>query len=290
MAHPIILHCNYVEQGQSLDRMCELAVRWGYDGIEFRRYRSDVGETPAQYLDSLAQAVERHKLRHVLFGGPGPEFMQADAAAQRQELDDAISFYRAAAKRFELTVCNTFAGVLQSDAPYHEFDKNGSAIATDEQFAAAVHGFQALGDLATELGFRFAFELHNVYLHDLPEPARRLVDAIDRPSVGLNMDYGNIAIYPENPPSLEQSLEICGDRIYLVHLKNLHLVMSARYLNWIGCPLAEGMINNRQFLRGLQDQGFGGPLVIEAPWPGDREHFAVEDLAYLKALISELRM
>ena len=288
MNNPIILHCNYVEQGQTIDEMCQLAVKWGFEGIEFRRRRFNVEEKPLDYLDALASAVDRTGLKQVLFGAPGPELMQADADARKREMDEMVDFFRAAAKRFKLTVCNTMAGSLKSEAPFAEFDRHGSAIATDGQFAADVEGFQILGDLATELGFRFAFELHNVYLHDLPEPSRRLVDTIDRDSVGLNLDYGNILLYPENPVSLEQSLEICGDRIYLVHLKNIYILGGARYYNWIMCPLSDGAINNRQMLRILKDQGYSGPLVIESPREGDRQRYATEDLAYLKSLMDAI--
>ena len=288
MNNPIILHCNYVEQGQTIDEMCTSAVAWGYDGIEFRRRRFEVEEKPLDYLDAIASAVDRSGLKHVLFGAPGPDLMQPDAAVRKREVDEMIDFFRAAAKRFKLTVCNTMAGSLQSERPFFEFDRHGSAIATDEQFAAAVEGFQKLGDLATELGFRFAFELHNVYLHDLPEPSRRLVDAIGRDSVGLNLDYGNIRLYPENPVSLEQSLEICRDHMYLVHLKNIYILGGEKYYNWIMCPLSDGAINNRQMLSILQDQGYDGPLVIESPREGDRQSFATEDLAYLKSIMDEL--
>jgi sugar phosphate isomerase/epimerase len=48
MNNPVILHVNFVEQGQSVAEMCRAAVSWGYDGVEFRRKRSQVEETPAR--------------------------------------------------------------------------------------------------------------------------------------------------------------------------------------------------------------------------------------------------
>ncbi len=288
MNNPIILHCNYVEQGQSVDEMCALAVGWGFDGIEFRRSRGGVEETPTQYLDALEKAVERTGLKYVLFGGPGPDLMQADADVRRHELDEYIAFYRDAAGRFKLTANNTMAGSLHSDAPGSEFEKHGSACATDEQFAATVEGFQELGDLALELGFKFAFELHMNYIHDMPEPARRLVDAINRDSVGLNIDYGNIVLYPSGAPTLAETLEICKGRTYLLHLKNLYKIAAQKYQNWIVCPLSDGIINNREFLRILKDQAYDSPIVIEQPREGDRSWYAPEDLGYIKSVMGDL--
>lgn len=41
MTMPVIMHVNYCEQGQTLEEICRKAVGWGFDGVEFRRKRSD---------------------------------------------------------------------------------------------------------------------------------------------------------------------------------------------------------------------------------------------------------
>lgn len=48
------------------------------------------------------------------------------------------------------------------------------------------------------------------------------------------------------------------------------------------------MVNNREFLRLLSVRGYKGPIGIEAPRPGDREWFAKQDIAYLRALMAEI--
>ena len=141
--------------------------------------------------------------------------------------------------------------------------------------------------VAAELDFAFAFETHNCYLHDLPEPTRKLVDRIDRPSVGINFDYGNIILHPSRP-SLEKSIQECGDTIKYLHLKNVYLLPGLKYQNYLSCPLADGAINNREFLKLMKARNYTGPICIEAPRPGDRGHFAVEDRAYLKQLMAEI--
>src|SRR5574340_109977 len=288
MNNPVILHVNFVEQGQSIAEMCQSAVAWGYDGIEFRRKRSGVDETPEAYLDAIAKEARRAGLKQVLFGGPGPNLMSAEAAVRQQEVEECLAFYRLAAKRFPLTVCNTMTGsILAPGAKYHEYDRNGSAATSEEQQQWAVEGFQTLGDLAAELGFAFAFETHNCYLHDLPEVTRGLVERIGRPSVGTNFDYGNIILHPSRP-SLAEAIQQCGDTIKYLHLKNVYLIPGLKYQNYISCPLADGAINNREFLKLMQAQGYTGPICIEAPRPGDRGQFAVEDRAYLRQLMAEI--
>jgi len=286
--NPIVLHVNYVEQGQSIPEMCDLAVAWGYDGIEFRRKRGGVEESSEEYLDAIAGAREKSGLRMVLFGGPGPDLMNPDAETREREVEECLAFYKLAAERFDLTVCNTTTGSLTAEEiPYYHFDKHGSAIATEEHWEWAAEGFQRLGDCASDLGFRFAFETHNCYLHDLPKPTLELLKKIDRRNVGVNFDYGNILIHPDGG-SLSDAIRTLADHIYEVHLKNVWMLPGQRYFNFIPCGLGDGAINNREFLRELKAIGYTGPLAIEAPRQGDREHYAKQDIAYLRQLMAEV--
>lgn len=283
------MHCNYAEQGQTLDAMCELAARLGFDGIEFRRRRDTPERSAEAYLDEVAAAVRRHRIRQVIFGGPGVDLMAGDRDARRREIDDAIRFYTAAARRFELAVCNVMAGTLATEGvDYYEFDRHGSMVATPEQWAAATEGFRELGDVAADLGLRFALETHNVYLHDLPGPTRRLIDAVGHDHVGANLDFGNIMLHPEGG-TLAHAFDALEGRIFLLHLKNMLLIPRRRHHHWIGCRLGDGVINHREFLQRAKAQRYDGPIVIEAPQPGDREHFAKVDLAYLRRLMAELQ-
>jgi len=286
MSLPIIMHVNFCEQGQTIEEMCQRAAAWGYDGIEFRRLRRDRDETPQEYLDTIARATEAAGLSQVLFGGPGFELMQDDAAARQAQVEEGLTFYRLAGERFELTVCNCMAGALRNaDAavPYREYERHGSGIATDDHYAWAAEGYRELGGLAEELGFRLAFETHMGYLHDLPDATARLLDLIDSPAVGANLDYGNIIHFP-GAPGLAETVATLAGCLHMVHLKNSVPVPGGR----IPTALGDGAINNREFLGLLRESGFAGPLCIEAPRPGDREWFAQQDIAYLKALRRDL--
>lgn len=288
MSRPtLILHVNYYEQGQSLETLCHHAVKLGFDGVEFRRKRAGKEETLTEYLDEVEAAVEKSGLREVIFGAPGPALMGTNEAEREAEIESALSFYTQIKKRFGTTLCNTFTGPLLNpdpNIPYSEYTQQGSAIATPEQWQWAVEGFQKLGSLAEEIGLKLAFETHMGYLHDSPESAKRLVDDIGSSSVGVTYDYGNIALFPESPPLLEQ-LESLGERIFYLHLKNLIVLRGGGFF----CtPLSEGQINNREMLRALKTAGFKGPICIEAPRPGDREWYAKQDMAYLQSLLSDL--
>lgn len=290
MKPTIYMHVNYCEQGQSIEDICRKAVDWGFDGVEFRRKRFGIEEDHGKYLDALASGVRKSGLRHVSFGAPGVNLMSGDDQQRDAEVNAAATFYIMAHERFGTTIFNTFAGELRNpDAaiPYYDYPRHGSAIATEQQWRWAIDGFKKIAQRIEPLGIRLAFETHMVYLHDLPEPAKKLVDGIGSKAIGVLLDYANIMLFPNMPP-LAMIIETLGDRIYYIHLKNL--VQLSRIGGGAHFPigLADGEINHREFLRCLQRIGYAGPLCIEAPRPGDREWFARQDLAYLNALLKDL--
>lgn len=282
--NPILFHINYFEQGQTTERACELARQLGADGIEFRRKPGAFKGTDLEYLDEVSRAVDRHPLEWISFGGPGVNLMSGNAATTEAELAEAETFYRKAAGRFPLKVVNTFTGTLANadkTLPFVEYWHHGSTVATPAQWEDATTGFQRMGELAGELGFRFAFETHGVYLHDSVEATMRLVNAINSPNVGLLWDHANLMLFPTNP-SLEEVITQSGEKLFYVHLKNL-LFSPSRFL--AVSSLSGGIINIREQINRLLASGYNGPIAIEAPRPGDRELFAREDLAYVKELL-----
>ncbi|MFV0415940.1 MAG: sugar phosphate isomerase/epimerase family protein [Chthoniobacterales bacterium] len=282
---PVLIHINYFEQGQSLERACKLTRELGGDGIEFRRKPPAFTGSDLEYLDEVSKAVEKHPLDWISFGGPGVDLMNPDAAFRQNEIEAAEKFYRKAASRFPLKIVNAFTGTLRNpdDSLHpHDYQHHGSAIATDAQWEAAAEGFRHMGAVAGELGFRFAFETHGVYLHDSIEATLRLLKSIDSPNVGLLWDQANLMLFPESP-ALKDVLTSVGEQMFYVHLKNL-LIPTSHFL--AVSSLSGGIINIREQVNLLRSSGYDGPYCIEAPRPGDREQFLKEDLAYIKELLA----
>ena len=288
MSYPIIMHINYCEQGQSLAETCRKAVGWGFDGVEFRRSRKGRDETVGQYLDEIQSAVEASGLSLVLFGSPGPQLLSPDPDVRRRDVDRAVDFYTDVHQRFGVTTANLLTGSLHNpdeNIPYSDYTRHGSFIATDEQIKWQVDGCREMADRLSGTGIKFGFETHMVYLHDTVDAALRLVAAIDRPSIGINLDYGNQLHMPEHPP-LEDAVSLAKDHLHYVHLKNSVPVHGTA--GRIATGLAEGEINNREFVRLLASVGYKGPLCIESPRGGDREWFAPADIGYLKSVLADL--
>jgi len=288
MAYPIIMHVNYCEQGQTVEEICRKAAGWGFDGVEFRRERTDVEETTEEYLDALDKGVQASGLEHVLFGYPGPLLVKEDAGEREREVQEAIAFYRHVAERFGVRTVNLLTGGLRnpdSSVAYSDYTKHGSFIATEEQWQWHIKGCQDMADGLEDVDIRFGFETHRVYLHDTVEAVRKLVARIDRPSIGANLDYGNVSGQKERP-TLEEAVRAFGDKLYYVHLKNSTALRGGG--GRIATALAEGQINNRQFVQLLMEIGYDGPICVEAPRSGDREWFAQQDLAYIRSVLADL--
>lgn len=292
MALPVIMHINYCEQGQSMEDVCYKAAAWGFDGVEFRGKRAGVEENSEQYLDMLEKAVRRAGLKHVIFGYDTTQAFTDEDCNREAMLEEVSDFYKLASERFKLSVNNAFSGVLlnkDKSVSYCDYDKNGSGTATPQQWKWAADSYKVLGKLAENLGFRFAFETHMCYLHDLPASARKLADMIDNPAVGINLDYGNTVYFKGEIPSVEEAVRITGNKLFYVHLKNsVGCGGGAGGPGRIPVGLGDGEINNRIFLRKLKESGYAGPLCIEGPRPGDREWYAQQDIIYLKALIRDI--
>ncbi len=294
MAYPVIMHVNYCEQGQTIREICACAAKCGFDGVEFRRKRTGVRETPREYLDEVAKWTAEYGHRYVLFGGPGVNAMTPDKAALRREIDEYKEFLTLAAERVPLSVINFMSGPLQdptvapSRVAYH---LHGSHCAEPWQWESAAEMCREIADYAPDV--KFAFETHMYYLHDLAETAMKLCELIDRPNFGVNLDYGNTQYFTSSVLPLEEAIDRCGKKLFYTHLKNCYHVSrldtpDARFL--IPSGLGEGAINHRAYLKKLRDAGFDGLIGIEAPRSGDREWFAAQDIAYTKSVLADLGM
>jgi sugar phosphate isomerase/epimerase len=250
--------------------------------VELRGFRQDTAT--ADYIAEVRREWARTGLHHVIMACPC-DLNNPDAGYRATEVEKCGDLLRQTAA-IGVRWCNAMAGTLLGEGrKYMEFDRNGSGAATDEQWAWAVDGFQQLGAIAEGLGMKLAFETHNCYLHDLARPTAEFLGRIGSPAVGANLDMGNIVLNA-NGESVSQAIEALGDGVFYLHLKNLYLPPGGGY---IVCPLSDGVIDNRLMLRLLQARGFSGPICLEAPRGGDRDHFARTDLDYIRGVLRDLR-
>lgn len=286
MINKIIMHINYCEQGQSIDEICQKAVAWGYDGVEFRSKRMGIEEDMNQYLEDIYSGAKKYGLRNIIFGGGNPDVINDDKAVRESSMEYCENFYPRAKEMFDFDVCNLFLGALLNPAkeiPYAEFSKHGSYIAEQVHWSRAEKGLKSLASIAENNDFKFAMETHPNYLHDNIKATMKLVKLSDSDAIGVNLDYINSHVVPGGM-SIEDALEAINDRLYYVHLKNIIKLNDGR----IRIGLGDGEYNNRHIMKKLLESGYEGPICVEAPRQGDREWFAQQDLSYIKSVIKDL--
>lgn len=296
MNNKIIMHINYAERGfggignQSIDDICRFAAKTGFDGIEFRgALPKELGECSfREYAEQIARCKQKYGLSEILFGIGVKECTNPDREVRERDVAEAIEKAKIAREVCESEVCNTYAAWITSPiptAPKPGYEFNGSAAATPAQWEMIADAYRRIGEELSHIGLRFAFETHMNYVHDLPAEAKKLVDMIDSPMVGINMDYGNTFLFPTRP-TLEEAIDLYADKLFYIHLKNYRALPGGA--GKIATALSDGEINHRAYLEKLRDVGFKGPIAVEAPRPGDRLWFAKCDLAYIKSLTEEI--
>lgn len=287
MDYKVIMHINYCEQGQTLEETCEKAVAWGYDGVEFRNRRFSIEEDMGKYLYTIYKASKKFGLKNVIFGGGAPNLMTGDKDTRDKDLDYCLKFYPKAHEMFGFEMCNLLLGTVMnpsSEIAYADFTKHGSYIAEGKHWERAADGLKELAAIAEKKDFVFGLETHPNYPHDTVDSAMKLVKLSESDKIGVNLDYINANILPGDI-SIEQAIEKTGDKLFYVHLKNVIRIEGGR----IRTGLGDGEYNNRHIMKKLIESGYSGPICVEAPRPGDREWFAVQDLEYIKSVIKDLK-
>lgn len=291
-----IMHINYAEirgwqiGNKTIDDICRMAAEIGYDGIEFR------GTSPRElehlslreYMEQIAAGKKKYGLTDIMFGLIAWQSANPDKDARMADIELSLETVKLAQELCGTELINSQAAIIKSPistAPDKAYEYHGSTAATDEQWKLTVDTYQQIGKELEKIGVRYAFETHMNFIHDKPEVVRKFIDEIDCPLIGINMDYGNTVYFPQRP-SPEEAIDVYGDKLFYVHLKNSVAVPGTSFR--IPSALSDGEINHRTYLAKLREVGFAGPIGIEAPRPGDRRYFAEQDFAYFKSVMNSI--
>lgn len=294
--NPLIMHINYCELAsgsygkRTIDFVCKTAAEIGFDGVEFR------GVPPKElsnlsfkeYASQIAAGKKKYGLSDILFRINLREAANPDAAVRAKDIADAVENAKIARELCGSEVFNTTCSEIRSQIPtvaLRSYEFHGSAAATEEQWKLTVDSYQQVGKELEKIGVRFAFETHMLYIHDTPEQVVKLINLIDSPAIGINMDYGNTSYFPVKP-SVEETIDMYGSKLFYTHFKNTSATPGSTLRTPM--PLSDGEINHRIYLEKLREVGFSGPMGIEAPRNGDRIHFAKQDYAYIRSVIESI--
>lgn len=276
------MHVNFLEHVFPVDEIIARAAKAGYDGVELRGYDVTGQEPLERYVERCCNTAASHNMT-LVFGCPN----DTRTAGSEDSMKRMKSIIRIAGER-GVRILNVFADTMKGpQTPYHHFELNGSAIATNEDFTRTANYFREAGGFAADYGVELCFETHNCYLHDLAKPTCRLLELINLSNVKANFDYGNIYLNRSNL-GLEGEIAVLAPHIGYVHLKNIvaYNHYDSRLLR--GAALDEGDINIFLFMRNLLARQLRAPVTIENVLTGDKRTMIKRDLAYLHSVIGEI--
>lgn len=131
--------------------------------------------------------------------------------------------------------------------------------------------------VAADHGVRLAVENHIDYTSD---ECVELLDRVDSPYLGLNLDTGNFLRLLDDPVEGAKKL---ANRVYATHIKDLKPVKGLNVKEWYffsSTPVGEGLVNNQALAQILYDAKYQGFLAVETdslhPDYENQEHAAVE--------------
>lgn len=159
----------------------------------------------------------------------------------------------------------------------------GPAAATPEQWNAAASGLQRICDMAAPYGIRLALECHTGSLMEDAPSTLRLLNSVNRPNLGVNLQLP----LKSGHESIDTSLEQLGPFTWHMHAHNYSAVIGGEQR-----PLGQGVLDYRSILSRLIPCGFRGYVSIEhASYEGTRDPWETAQLegAYLTALRADLQ-
>ena len=131
--------------------------------------------------------------------------------------------------------------------------------------------------VAEDNGVKLAVENHIDYTSD---ECVQLLDRVDSPYLGLNLDTGNFLRLLDDPVDGAKKL---ADRVYATHIKDLKPVRGVNAKEWFffsSTPVGDGLVDNEKLAQILFDANYQGFLAVEVdslhPDYWNQEHAAVE--------------
>ena len=260
---------------RSLEEAIETAARVGYDGVEIVCHPPYLPIEDLERLSGLisgkldALQLEAVSLT-VITDFVTPETIADNVRFLHAIVDLAAPF-------------NTRLVKMSPGAPVAD-------RGTPEQWESAITYISECADHARDRGVALAIETHLGQLSNTVEGTLRLVRGIDRPNVGVVLDWCNIMVEGGDPV---EGTEALGEHILLVHAKDGHMTESGP--RWD--PIGEGELDYPALLGALGRTGYDGfisveSLVVDPRYdftgrPTDPEQIVAGELASLRRLIAE---
>lgn len=151
---------------------------------------------------------------------------------------------------------------------------------TDPTFHEVVVAVRHIAMHLQKLGLEFWFETGQ----ETPVTMLRLIQNVDMPNLGINLDPANLILYGKGNPI--DALDVFGNYVRNVHAKDgLYPTDPMRLGNEV--KVGEGRVRFPEFVKRLDEIGFTGEFIIEREITGPQQQKDIaETVAYLRKLLN----
>jgi sugar phosphate isomerase/epimerase len=155
--------------------------------------------------------------------------------------------------------------------------------ATDATVERVIQNLGKLTRVAEDAGVVLALE-NEFGITSNGEQIAHIVDSVNSPNLGVNLDPANFVVSKENPA---RAIEILGRRIAHMHLKDCTFTGAGRWWGYEWVELGTGQMDYRPILSALKKIGYGGFLSLEYE-QSDVVRGTIMSRMYLRKLLSEI--
>jgi len=314
MARPITL---FTGQWADLSfvKVCEIAQKIGYDGLELACWGDhfEVDKADADYCARKLELLAKHDLKvfaisNHLVGQAVcdkisirhksilPDYIWGDGnpvEVQKRAAEEMIKTAYAA-KQLGVSVVNGFTGNSIWDLIYSYPPTPPEMI--EEGFADFAQRWKPILDEYQKLGIKFALEVHPTEIAFDTVTAERALKAVDyHPAFGFNFDPSHFCYQGVDYIDF---VDRYADRIFHMHVKDVfvndkqtqggtfggYLDFGDYRRKWNFCSPGRGNVNFEEIVRALNRIKYEGPLSVEWEDAGmDRLHGANEAYHFIKS-------
>ena len=256
------------------------AKEMGYEGIEIVRYNQTDDEMRALAPKLKAQAEE--------YGLPIIAYM-VGADFLKNGLENEVKRLRSEVE---------IAALMGAPRMRHDStagrDAEGREYTVEEALPVVAEGYRRVTEFAAGLGVHTMIENHGYFFQDSAR-VKKLIETVNHPNFGWNMDMGNFMCADEIPT---EAVKVAAPMAVHAHAKDFHFKKKGEYVpkqGWFGTRggnalrgsiIGHGEVNVPECLKILREAGYDGWLSVEFEGIEDCLMALKADLANLKEMLA----
>ena len=261
----------------------------GFDGIELPSMNISDAE-----IGDLRKQIEDSGLTCAAVRGGGGAAHPRTALNNKQNMKNAVDF----AAKIGAKIVNSTVTTPPKD-PNAKGTYRGETVSQGSSRHAGTLDYERTADaisdvavIAADKDVSISIEIHQNSIVDNSWSALHLLELIDASNVGINPDLGNIYwTYDIPEETCEDAIVALAQHVNYWHCKSLYRVHipDLEKAIYVQVPLPDGEIDYRFAISALYNVDFDGYLAIEGVRYGDQFHQDGRSVAYVKAVLKQLK-